>query len=110
MFVQDIDTLLTRFGIRVGTTMRSGGVVWQPFVAANVWHESAGDAHLRFDDNTGATKFTLTAGRVGTYGQYVAGVGAQVPNSNWSGYARVDYRNGENIEAWGLNAGMRYNF
>lgn len=110
MIVQDIDTLLTRFGVRVGTTLRSGGVVWQPFVAANVWHEFAGDANLRFVDTGGTTQFSLTAGRVGTYGQYVAGLGAQVPHSNWSGYARFDYRSGENLEAWGINAGMRYNF
>lgn len=110
MFVQDIDTLLTRFGVRVGTTYKSGGIVLQPFLAANVWNESAGNAHLRFDNTAGVTQFNLTAARVGTYGQYVAGLGAQVPNSNWSAYGRVDYRQGENIEAWGVNAGLRYNF
>ena len=110
MFVQDIDTLLARFGVRIGTTMKSGGVVWQPFVAVNVWHEFAGDAHMRFDNTLGATQFTLTAGRVGTYGQYVAGLGVQVPKSNWSAYGRFDCRSGEDLEAWGVNAGLRYNF
>ena len=110
MFVQDIDTVLGRFGVRAGTTIKSGGIVLQPFVAVNVWHEFAGDAHMRFDNAGGVTQFTLTANRVGTYGQYVAGLGAQVPHSNWSAYARVDYRNGENLDAWGVNAGMRYNF
>ncbi len=110
MFVQDIDTLLTRFGVRVGTTIKSGDLVLQPFVAANVWHEFAGDAHLRFDNTAGVTQFDLTASRVGTYGQYVVGVAALVPRSNWSGYARLDYRKGDDLEAWGINAGLRYNF
>jgi type V secretory pathway adhesin AidA len=110
MLVQDIDTVLSRFGVRVGTTVKVAGFSLQPFVAANVWHESAGDAKLSFNDASGVNQFTLTASRVGTYGQYVAGVAAQVPDSSWSAYARVDYRKGEDLEAWGVNAGLRYNF
>src|SRR5690349_24802970 len=48
--------------------------------------------------------------RIGTYGQYSLGVAAQVPNTGWLGYARVDYRNGDNINGWTGNAGIRYQF
>src|SRR6266852_7735368 len=38
------------------------------------------------------------------------GVSASVPGTGWLGYARVDYRNGENIEALSVNGGLRYQF
>jgi outer membrane immunogenic protein len=38
------------------------------------------------------------------------GVSANVVNTGWLGYARVDYRNGENIEALSVNGGLRYQF
>jgi opacity protein-like surface antigen len=47
---------------------------------------------------------------VGTYGQYSMGVAAQIPHTGWLGFARVDYRNGANIEGWTGNAGVRYQF
>ena len=31
-------------------------------------------------------------------------------NSGWLSYVRGDYRIGENIEGWGMNAGLRYQF
>ena len=31
-------------------------------------------------------------------------------NSGWLSYVRGDYRIGENIEGWGINAGLRYQF
>jgi opacity protein-like surface antigen len=33
-----------------------------------------------------------------------------VPGLGWLGYARVDYRNGENVEALSVNGGIRYQF
>jgi outer membrane immunogenic protein len=52
----------------------------------------------------------LSSTRIGTFGQYSLGFAASVLNTGWLGYARVDYRNGENIEGLGVNAGLRYQF
>ena len=43
VFVDDIESVLGRATIRVGTNFTSGGVAWQPFVTASVFHEFAGD-------------------------------------------------------------------
>jgi hypothetical protein len=85
-------------------------MVWQPFVAASVWHEFASDARLNFTSAANLPIFDLTASRIGTYGQYAFGLSGQVRNTGWLGYARFDYRNGENVEGWGVNAGLRYQF
>jgi opacity protein-like surface antigen len=34
----------------------------------------------------------------------------QVANTGWLGFVRVDYRNGNNIDGWTGNAGLRYQF
>jgi opacity protein-like surface antigen len=38
------------------------------------------------------------------------GVNAQIANTGWLGYARVDYRNGDHIEGWSGTGGIRYQF
>ena len=48
--------------------------------------------------------------RVGTYGQYSLGLAGQIVNTGWLGFVRVDYRNGEHIDGWTGNAGIRYQF
>jgi opacity protein-like surface antigen len=111
--LQDIESLLGRAGVRIATSFVSGGVALQPFVAASIWHEFAG--------NTNSTSsFTLVSGdspvmnlsstRIGTFGQYSVGFAANVLDTGWLGYARVDYRNGANIEGLSVNAGLRYQF
>src|SRR5262249_30661046 len=49
-------------------------------------------------------------GGIGTYGQFTLGTAAVVGNTGWLGYGRVDYRTGDNIEGWSVNAGLRYQF
>ena len=51
---------------------------------------------------------TLSSSRVGTYGDYSAGIAAQVLNTGWLSYVRVDYLDGEFINGWGVNGGLRY--
>ncbi len=53
---------------------------------------------------------TTSTSRIGTYGQYSIGVAGQVVNTGWLGFVRVDYRNGDNIDGWTGNAGIRYQF
>ncbi|MBO0751347.1 MAG: autotransporter outer membrane beta-barrel domain-containing protein, partial [Bradyrhizobiaceae bacterium] len=37
--VNDIESIMGRAGLRVGTTMETSDVVYSPFVAASVWHD-----------------------------------------------------------------------
>lgn len=120
----DISSQIGRLSVRVGTTIATPNVVWQPFGSASVFHEFAGNVVANYSTlNNGAffippvgppvpatiTQQTTTS-RVGTYGQYSLGVAAQVVNTGWLGYVRVDYRNGDNIDGWTGNAGLRYQF
>ena len=115
--IQDIDSVLGRASVRVGTNYTSGNVLWQPFFTASVFHEFAGDVTTNFAANFDALglalppiKATLSTDRVGTYGQFGLGTAAALTNTGWLGYARFDYRIGENIDGWSINAGLRYQF
>jgi opacity protein-like surface antigen len=115
--VDDIDSVLGRASVRVGTTFTTGHVAWQPYFTASVFHEFAGDVTARsLEAGTGNANIdglTLTSvskGGVGTYGQFALGTAAVLGNSGWLGYGRVDYRTGENIEGWSVTGGLRYQF
>jgi len=120
--IEDINSVLGRASVRVGTNFTSGHMLWQPFFTASVFHEFAGEVTTRFSSCFDALVFapcgslgpelnsTLTTNRVGTYAQLGLGTAAAVANTGWLGYARVDYRTGENIEGWSINAGLRYQF
>jgi opacity protein-like surface antigen len=110
-------SILGRVGARVGTTIDSGSIVWQPFATASVWHEFAGNNTATYNAPAyppGGTDFTvsgnLSTSRVGTYGQYSIGSAASFTGTPWLGYLRIDYKEGQNIEGLGFNAGLRYNF
>jgi opacity protein-like surface antigen len=115
----DIESELGRLSLRVGKTIDTPNVIWQPFFTASVFHEFAGNVISNFSAlqnglfvaGAPATYNQVTStSRIGTYGQYSLGVAAQVANTGWLGYARVDYRNGDNINGWTGNAGIRYQF
>ena len=115
--VNDVTTTLGHAGVRVGKTIVSGNLVLQPFVAASVWHEFASDATATGTTNfaalgIGGGEFTLnqSSTRVGTYGQYAIGLAGAILNTGWVGYIRGDYRNGEEIDGWSVNGGIRYQF
>jgi opacity protein-like surface antigen len=113
LVLQDIESLLGRAGVRVATSFVTGGVALQPFVAASIWHEFAGNTNhtASFTAPNGVDAvMNLSSSRIGTFGQYSLGFAASVLNTGWLGYARVDYRSGENIEGLGVNAGLRYQF
>jgi opacity protein-like surface antigen len=111
--LSDIETLLGRAGVRFGTTFVTHGTAVEPFVAASVWREFAGDTSMNATfaaPNATFPTVNLSSNRIGTFGQYSLGVTASVLNTGWLGYARVDYRNGENIESLSVNGGIRYQF
>jgi opacity protein-like surface antigen len=115
--VDDIQSVLGRASVRVGTNITSGNVTWQPFFTASVFHEFAGDVtgstqisgtgNVLLDGNTATGKI---AGGVGTYGQFALGTAVVLGNTGWLGYARGDYRIGDHIEGWSVNTGLRYQF
>ena len=115
--VEDIDSVLGRASLRIGTTFTTGMLAWQPYFTASVFHEFAGDVTARSLEagtgNAGIDGLTLTSvskGGVGTYGQFALGTAAVMGNTGWLGYGRVDYRTGENIEGWSVTGGLRYQF
>jgi outer membrane autotransporter protein len=114
----DIETLPARAGIMMGTEPLSvAGVSVSPFVTASVWHEFAGNTTASatwipdFGSRFGSPgTFNATATRIGTFGQYSLGANVSIPGSSWLGYGRVDYRDGQNIEALSVTGGLRYQF
>jgi opacity protein-like surface antigen len=114
--IDDINSVLGRASVSAGTTFAHGGITWQPFFTASVFHEFAGDVTARstiLNTNTNANNAVLTTkseGGIGTYGQFALGTAAVLGNSGWLGYARTDYRIGDNIDGWSVNAGLRYQF
>jgi len=115
--VQDIDSTLGRLSVRVGTTVTSGDVVWQPFASASVFHEFQGGVTSSLTSNFSAIgvslptlNSTVSTSSLGTYGQFGLGIAAQFLNTGWVSYLRGDYRTGDNIEGWSINGGLRYQF
>ena len=114
--VEDIESLLGRLSFTVGTNFTSHGVAWQPYFTASVYNEFAGNVHATsVVANTGnvfieGLRLNTSTERVGTYGQFALGTAAAIINTGWLGYARVDYRVGEDIDGWSVNAGLRYQF
>jgi len=121
--IDDIDSLLGRVSLTVGTNFTRSGVAWQPYFTASVFHEFADDVAARSlstnnfladgvtpNDDINGLLLTTSTSRVGTYGQFALGTAAAIINTGWLGYARVDYKVGEDIEGWSVNAGVRYQF
>jgi opacity protein-like surface antigen len=117
----DIESELGRLSVRVGKTIETPNIIWQPFGSASVFHEFAGNVISNYSalpnglfiqpQNVPLTfNQTTSTSRIGTYGQYSLGVAAQVVNTGWLGFVRVDYRDGSNINGWTGNAGIRYQF
>jgi outer membrane autotransporter protein len=115
--VDDIQSTLGRVGVRVGTSVESGNVVLQPFASASIFHEFQGGvtASLKSDFSAiGLGLPTLSSGvstsNLGTYGQFGLGIMAQVMDTGWLSYLRIDYRTGDNIEGWSATGSLRYQF
>ena len=115
----DVESQIGRATLRVGKVISTPTVNWQPFATVSVFREFAGDVVTNATSlpNSAAVGVTpvnvvqqTTSSRVGTYGQYSLGIAGQIVNTGWLGFARVDYRNGDHIDGWIGNAGIRYQF
>jgi outer membrane autotransporter protein len=117
--VNTMDSTLGRLSARVGTTVVSGHVVWQPFASAGVFHEFQGGVTSSLTSNFSAIGLgtvlptlnsTVSSAGLGTYGQFGVGIAAQDVSTGWVSYLRADYRTGDNVEGWSVNGGLRYHF
>jgi outer membrane autotransporter protein len=114
--INPVQSVIGRAGVRVGTTVQGGGIGWQPFAAASVWNEFAPNATSTFLCNDpvvcgpAGAAVNLSTTRVGTFEQFGLGTAAQILNTGWLGFVRVDYRTGANIQGWDLTGGLRYQF
>jgi opacity protein-like surface antigen len=119
--INDVISEIGRASVRVGTTVQSGNLSLTPFFTASVFNEFAGNISSNFSTCANCNFFgppfvpssfnaSTSTSRIGTYGQYSLGIAGQIINTGWLGFARVDYRNGDNIDGWSGTAGIRYQF
>jgi opacity protein-like surface antigen len=124
--LNDIKSEIGRVGVRVGTTIESGKVTWQPFAAVSVWHEFGpnttslyqtcsavgGGGGCVFFGPTNPAVFSAATSTTtfGTYGQYSVGFSAALADTGWLGFGRLDYRKGDNLEGFSATGGVRYQF
>src|SRR5215813_6051567 len=114
--VNDVESLLGRASVKLGTSLplAGGQIVAYPFVTASVFHEFEGDvtASIAATVTTPFPPFaipgsgSLTASSVGTYAQFGGGSAFELANTGWLGFARVDYRTGDNIQGYSVSAGL----
>ena len=113
--IDDITSVLGRASVRLGANFTEGIYTWQPFVTASVVREFAGKAKSTAEINDpgnpighdGIT-FDTTTTRMGTYAQIGLGSALVIGNTGWLGYGRGDVKVGDNIEGFGVNIGLRY--
>lgn len=116
----DVVDTIGRVGLRIGTSLGFGALNVQPFAAASVWHDFAGNATAHFATCPGcafvggvipaALTDAFSGTNIGTYGQYSLGMSASIANTGWVGFVRADYRNGPNLNGWDGTGGIRYQF
>jgi opacity protein-like surface antigen len=115
-----VESVIGRVGVRVGTTVESNRVVYQPFAAVSVWHDFAGNQTANYSTcvncffANGLVPASLTAhwstNNIGTFGQYSLGVSGQIKDTGWLGFARLDYREGSEMHGLSGTGGIRYQF
>jgi Autotransporter beta-domain len=106
--IDDIESILGRASLRIGATIPTGTLVWQPFVSGSVVHEFAGDVTAASVPTFGGTVFNTSTSRVGTFTQIGIGTATAFGNSGWLAYGRADYRTGDSVEGYSFNTGVRY--
>jgi outer membrane autotransporter protein len=118
--LNEIKSDIGRLGLRVGTTIESSNVIWQPFAAVSFWHEFGPDVTATGTTCPGCASVggvipttitgTSSTSTFGTYGQYSLGVSAALAGTGWVGFARLDYRDGSELQGLSGTGGIRYRF
>ena len=114
-----IESRIGRLSLRFGRSFTAGNLALQPFATLTMFNELGGDVKSHYVSCPNCVfvgsvpvsgTFATSTSRLGTWGQYSLGIAGQVINTGWLGFVRGDYRSGENIEGWTLNAGLRYQY
>jgi opacity protein-like surface antigen len=117
---QDVESALGRASVQLGTSLPLAGglIIAYPFATASVFHEFEGNVTASIaaigtvPTPAGALQSqgggTLTASSIGTFGQFGVGSAFQLADTGWLGFARVDYRTGDNIQGYTIIGGLRY--
>lgn len=117
-----INSAIGRASLRVGTTITTSTIAWQPFGTVSIFNEFADDVQTSVTTGPGSLRFNnlglpqpqlsanATTERIGTYGHVGVGLAGVLLNTGWLGFVRGDYRFGDHIEAISVNAGLRYQF
>jgi hypothetical protein len=104
-----IFSMLVHGGARVGTSfVVADTLALQPFGTLSVWRELGGQSSATFAN--GGVSDPLSLSRVGTFYQAGLGVSAQLLNTGFIGFARGDFRWGDNLNGTSIVGGLRYSF
>ena len=117
----NVESALGRASLMLSTSLplAGGQIVAHPFVTASLFHEFEGKVTASIAatgtfQTTGVFQFqgsdNLTASSIGTYGQFGGGSAFQLADTGLLGFARFDYRTGDNIQGYSVSAGLRYQF
>ena len=102
-------SFLVHGGARVGTSfVVADALVLQPFGTLSVWRELGGQSSATFAN--GGAPDPLSLSRVGTFYQAGIGLSAQLLNTGFIGFARADFRWGDNLNGTAVVGGLRYTF
>ncbi len=105
----DATSVRGRLGLRLGyENTDSNGAIYSGDVMASVWQEFNGDNDVTiFSPGFGPAGASDDPGE--TFGDLSIGFNIVAPEG-WSGFLRGDYQFGEDYEAFGGNAGVRYSW
>lgn len=111
--VDDIDSRLGRLSLTAGTSFVAAGIGWSPYITVSSFKEFASNVTAVSTATATGVNFTdlqllSSVDRLGSYTQVGLGTSAVFGNTGWLGYARVDYKRGDNIEGTSGNVGVRY--
>jgi opacity protein-like surface antigen len=119
LYLNQIDSDIGHVGLQFGRTIQAGNVLWEPFAAISVWHEFGPNLTSSyttcplcvFDAGVPTTiSATSSTSTFGTFGQYSLGVFVSLQQTGWLGFARVDLRDGPNLQGLSGIGGVRYQF
>jgi opacity protein-like surface antigen len=103
----------------------AGNITYAPFAAVSVWHDFGSNLTANYSSCPFCFFVTnpavgirvpsvlsaqLNTNNIGTFGQYSLGVSAQIKDTGWLGFARLDYREGSEMHGLSGTGGIRYQF
>jgi opacity protein-like surface antigen len=111
--LQDITSEIAHVGLQIEpTALKSGWLIWQPFGAVSVWHEFGHNINSNYAFSPGILNLTAssTTSTFGTFAQYSFGIFGALDSTGWTAFARLDYRDGPNLQGLSGTGAIRYQF